>query len=112
MPNIYDTIVGQEAPAAAANDPYGTVLDDEARRNQQRTRSVFEAATKVNPDQAAESQRLSKDTGLPPDMVLRNLDEVRRRQQAQALDLIRMAQDSPVLARQPKPMGPMLMEHG
>ena len=99
----YDAILDEEkgatAPAANAS-PYDTVLDQEVQQNQQRVRTIFEKALAVNPDQAAQAQRLAANTGLPADTVTRNLDEVKRKDQARMLDIAQMAQDSPVLAYQ------------
>ena len=104
MANPYDDIVagfaGAQTPAAPDANPYDAVVDDIAAQQQKRARSVYEKALATNPDQAAEAQRLAKSTGLAPDVVERNLDEVRRKEQARLLDLARMAEDSPVLARQ------------
>lgn len=92
--------MGDRAAKHDPMPPYDAFLDEEVAQRQQRTRGLFEIASKSNPDRVAEAARLSKSTGLPADLVERNLDEVRRRQQARALDLQRMALDSPVLARQ------------
>ena len=102
MAGTYDAILDAEQGAAptASQNPYDTFLDAEVQQNQQRVRSVFEKALTVNPDQAAESKRLATTTGLAPDLVARNLNEVKRKEQARMLDLARMAQDSPILARQ------------
>ena len=102
MAGAYDAILDAEQGAAptAGRNPYDAFLDAEVQQNQQRTRAVFEKALTINPDQAAESKRLANTTGLAPDLVARNLDEVKRKEQARVLDLARLAQDSPVLARQ------------
>lgn len=102
MPNPYDALAASLQPQDQTADanPYDTLLDDLAVREQQRARTVFEKSLASNPDQAAESVRLAKQTGLPADTVERNLDEVRRKEQARLLDLQRLAAESPVLARQ------------
>lgn len=99
-------LIDQPAPAAKPASPaapgsrFDAVLDAERDANTQFTRTVVEQALRGNPDQAAESQRLASTSGLPLRVVERNLDEVRRKEAARALDLARMAQESPVLARQ------------
>lgn len=106
MTNPYDETVdawqrdSSRAPADPTANPYDAVVGEIANERQQRTRAVFEKALSFNPDQAAEAQKLANTAGLPVDVVERNQDEVRRKQQARMLDLARMAQDSPILARQ------------
>ena len=98
----YGEILDQETPPPKGQpaSPYGALLDDEVAQQRTRVRSAIEGALKGNPDQAAERQRLTKTSGLPPQTVERNLEEVRIKEQARAIDLLRIAQDSPVLARQ------------
>jgi len=74
--------------------------EEEAKAQQAQARAVIELALKDDPEIAAERQRLSKTSGLPLRVVERNLEEVRIKERARAIDLVRMAQDSPVLARQ------------
>lgn len=102
MPNPYDALAASLQPQDQSADanPYDALLADVAAQEQQRARTVYEKSLATNPDQAAESVRLAKQTGLPADTVERNLDEVRRREQARALDLQRLAAESPILARQ------------
>lgn len=106
MANPYDDVVNswqQEKGTAAAPvsaNPYDSVVGAMQEERQQTVRSVFEKALATNPDQAAENKRLADTTGLSFEMVERNKDEIQRKQQARMLDLARMAQDSPVLARQ------------
>jgi hypothetical protein len=102
MDGKYDAFLDEEkaSGAASTSDKYGAVLDEEVQQTQARARMVFEKALAVNPDQAAESKKLTNTTGLPPDVVERNLDEVKRKERARMLDLARMVQDSPILARQ------------
>lgn len=100
MANPYDDLVAQPTPTEEAGNPYDAVIGDLQAERQTRTRAVFERALAVNPDQAAENKRLANSTGLPADVVERNRDEIRRKEQARLLDIARMAQESPVLARQ------------
>ena len=102
MAGKYDAILDEEqgsAPTSGTNR-YDSVLDQEVQSQQQATRTVFERALAINPDQAANSKKLMNTTGLPLAVVERNLDEVKRKEQARMLDLAQMAQDSPVLSRQ------------
>ena len=94
--------LAQEMPAEQppTDNPYLSIAQDEQRQQQTLARTVIESALKDNPDAAAERQRLAKTSGLPLRVIERNLDEVRLKEQARAIDLVKMAQDSPVLARQ------------
>lgn len=98
----YDAILNEEMNAAPkkGSSVYDAVLDQEVQLNRQRARAVFESALSANPDHAAESKKLMNTTGLPLAVVERNLEELRRKEQARMLDLARMAEDSPVLSRQ------------
>lgn len=87
------------APADPSN-PYLALVQDEQRQAQARARSLLETALKDNPDTAAERLRLSKTSGLPLRVVENNLDDVRIKEQARAVDLVKLAQQSPVLSRQ------------
>jgi hypothetical protein len=102
MGNPYDALAEELQPPtpAVTDNPYDAIVEDIHVKQQQRARTVYEKSLGVNPDQAAESVRLAKQTGLPPDAVERNLEEIRRKEQARLLDLQRMAMESPVLARQ------------
>ena len=106
MANPYDDIVGSwqqetnRAPLTTAPNPYDAVVGEIANERQTRTRAIFEKALAVNPDQAAETQKLTRTTGLPFSVIDRNFTEAKRREQARMLDLARLSQDSPILARQ------------
>lgn len=99
-----DDFLAQRRESTPRQDSEVAPLDSFfAQRRQealQRARAVYEKALATNPDQAAEAQRLAAQTGLPADTVERNLDEVRRKEQARLLDLQRLAAESPILARQ------------
>lgn len=105
MTDVYDTLLDQqqqtatapEAPQAPA-DTYDVLLDQQQAEQRRQLGAVLDQASKFNPDQAAQAAQLSRDTGLPPDTVERNLDEVARRQQVQNLQ--RATANSPMLARQ------------
>jgi hypothetical protein len=92
------------AARPATNDPDADFLtrryDSLAAQQQNRTRTVIETALRDDPELAAERRRLSQTSGLAPDVVQRNLEELRIKEKARAVDLARMAQDSPILYRQ------------
>ncbi|MDD3884562.1 MAG: hypothetical protein PHW66_06455 [Gallionella sp.] len=101
MPDVFDQILdAEQKPAAAQKDVFDVALDQMQSEEEQRLRSTLDAAGKANPDQAAEAQRLSGQTGMPADMVERNLDEVRRQARVQSMNLRDMMATSPVLSRQ------------
>jgi hypothetical protein len=90
----------QDAAPDDAGNPYAALVREDQQAQQQLARTVVEHALTGSPEAAAERQRLANTSGLPLRVVERNLEEVRRKEQLRALDLMRMAQDSPVLARQ------------
>lgn len=80
--------------------PSDIMLQREQSQRESQLRAVVERALKDDPELAAERQRLSQTSGLPVSVVERNLDEIRRKEAARALDIQRMMRDSPILARQ------------
>lgn len=99
--NEYLKLVREEAPAPPpADNPYLPLVRDDARAQAQRARTVIEHALRDDPDIAAERLRISKMSGVPLRVVERNLDELRIKERARAIDIARMAQNSPILARQ------------
>jgi len=88
------------APPSDAANPYMGIALENQRRQESQVRAVVERALKEDPELAAERQRLSQTSGLPLSVVERNLEEIRRKEAARALDIARMMRDSPVLARQ------------
>lgn len=82
-----------------ADDEFDDVLNARAERQHRYISTLIEAAVKDNPDAAAERDRLSRSTGLPPDVVARNQQELKRKEMVRAIDLIRMMRDSPILYR-------------
>lgn len=82
------------------DNPYLRRMREEQAFEQNRLRTVLEMAVKEDPDIAAERLRLSQASGLPPDVVKRNLETIRVKEQARMVDLARMASESPVLYRQ------------
>ena len=82
------------------DNPYLPLAQQQQSLQQNRARTVLESALRDDPDLAAERLRVSQTSGVPLRVVERNLDELRVKERARAIDLIGMAQDSPVLYRQ------------
>ena len=98
----YMRLAQERAPQALEeqDNPYLPLAREQQSLQQNRARTVIESALKDDPDLAAERLRLSQTAGLPPDVVQRNFEELRVKERARAVDLLSMAQDSPVLYRQ------------
>ena len=62
-----------------------------------RVRPSMEQAFRRDPDQYAEALRLSKKQGVPADTVERNIDEVKRRDKLQMIDLEGLRKNTPSL---------------
>jgi len=82
------------------DNPYLPLAREQQLLQQNRARTVIEAALKDDPDLAAERLRLSQTSGLPLPVIERNLEELRVKERARAIDLVRLAEESPVLYRQ------------
>ena len=100
----YDAILDAslaEAPTDQAAIPdYDALMDDQVRKNEERTKAVFESSMKLNPDFAAESAKLATSSGIERAAVERNLEDIRRKEAAKNLDTRRLAEESPVLMQQ------------
>lgn len=77
-PNEYDTLLAQAPPqpAAPATNPYDSVVIDMAKERNQRVRGALLGAQQSTPDQAAKAANLAQKTGVPSDVVERNLTKV------------------------------------
>lgn len=98
----YLSLAQARAPQATEeqDNPYMPLAQQQQTLQQNRARTVLETALRDDPDLAAERLRVSQTSGVPLRVVERNLDELRVKERARAIDLIGMAQDSPVLYRQ------------
>lgn len=98
----YLRLAQERAPQAMEDqdNPYLSVAREQQTLQENRTRTVLEMAVKDNPDVAAERLRLSQTSGLPPEVVQRNYEELKTKERARAIDLANMAAESPVLYRQ------------
>lgn len=87
--NEYDTLLAQ-GPAAAAparvGNEYDGLVVDLGRERSQRLRATVLGAQKSTPDAAAKSLVLSRKTGLPTDLVERNLPKVEGEQKLNEYD--------------------------
>lgn len=71
-PTMPAAVAGQTTPAA---NPYEAFLDPKPP-----TRAVLDAASRTDADAFARSRQLSAETGMPADVIERNMEEVTRRQ--------------------------------
>lgn len=93
MSNEYDDLIAAQ-PTEKANE-YDVAL--QLNQDQQRTqlRSSLAGAVQTNPDQYAQATQLSRQTGVPAEVVHRNLPEVSHVAKVNEYD--QMLQDSPKL---------------
>lgn len=88
--NEYDALAmapTDPLPAKPSNEYDGIIVDLDRERNQ-RTRATLNGAMAANPDQAARAVTLSRQTGLPADMVERNLPAIEGEQRLNEYDEI------------------------
>ena len=88
-----------QQPAAPAPDSYQAFREQDLAQQRQRVAGVLDLASQTNPDRAAETQLLARQTGLPVDTVERNFDDVKRRAQVLSIDHQRLQTRSPILAK-------------
>lgn len=104
--NPYLALVNEDkatalSPAPAANDnPYTSLAQQDLELSKQRLKGMLDVVSPVNPDEAAESLKLSRSSGLSEQTVQDNLIEVRRKERVRLFDAQRVLSQSPVLARQ------------
>jgi hypothetical protein len=85
----------EEAIPAADENPFSITNIESARRQQLKANLI--TAVRENPDQMAQAVDLSKRTGLPADVVARNLQDVALQDAVSRADAV--LQTSPVIAR-------------
>lgn len=66
----------QAPKAAAVENPYLAALDNVEATQRTQLQATLRTAAPVNPDQAAKAKKLSSQTGIPQDVVVRNLMDV------------------------------------
>lgn len=93
MSNQYDDVVDAQPGEAASKYDVALQLDQDQKRTQ--LRSSLAGAVQVNPDQYAQATQLSRQTGVPAEVVHRNLPEVS--QVAKVNEYDQMLQNSPKL---------------
>lgn len=98
----YLRLAQERAPQATdeQDNPYLPLAQQAQTLQQNRARTVLESALKDDPDIAAERLRVAQTSGVPLRVVERNLEELRVKERARAIDLVKMAEESPVLYRQ------------
>jgi hypothetical protein len=76
-------------------------IDAVAKQNdqEQSLNSAISIASKINPDSAAQAQQLGQKTGLGQDLVMRNMDEVKRKAQIQEIIDLNLPKHAPKLAQ-------------
>jgi hypothetical protein len=89
-----------ELAAEPEKNPYVDILQkDDEEQNQKIMNSLFSVGG-INPDQAAEAQKLGLDLGVGPDVARRNMDDLRKRAALMKAQEYKLTASSPVLARQ------------
>lgn len=89
-----------ELAAEPERNPYLDVLQkDDEEQNQKLMNSLF-AVGGINPDQAAEAQKLGLELGVGPAVASRNMDELRKRAALMKAQEYRLTVTSPFLAKQ------------
>lgn len=103
-PGQYDQAVDQTpaapaAPAAAGpRNAYDDLFDQEDAGRQSRLRTSLVQAADKSPDRAAQVQQLSTRTGLAPEVIDRNFDEILKRSKFATTPYTEMLKDSPAVA--------------
>jgi hypothetical protein len=92
--------LGSASPLAAApSDPYEAAITERFDAGETKLRLATQAAQDTKPETAAEVLRLAHRTGLPPDLIARNLDQIRKRAAVADTPYGQMQRDTPALAQ-------------
>lgn len=94
----YDDLLAAQASKDPAGNEYDALLAQQDARQRTQLRATMFGAVKVNPDVFAQATDLSAHTGIPAEVVSRNLDEVSTQQKLNEYD--KLIQSSPALAAQ------------
>lgn len=79
---------------------YDSILQKKDEEQNQKIMNSLFSVGGINPDQAAEAQKLGLDLGVGPDVARRNMDDLRKRAALMKAQEYKLTASSPVLARQ------------
>jgi hypothetical protein len=100
--NQFDDALEQLDPSTAPGpaNPYDALLDERDAATTLAVRQSMRQAAPISPTRAADVQEISKQSGLPIDLVNRAYDDVRKRADltSNPYDAILLAQDHPAVA--------------
>jgi hypothetical protein len=97
IPDEFDSAAASVAGGPATNDPLDKAAAGVVQGQRTALRSSLYGALMANPDMAARAQKLGRQTGLPADVVERNLPEVQRTVQLDEFDQV--LKNSPTVAQ-------------
>ncbi len=103
LDNAIDNVLGggaatPQAQAEAVADPLDGAIDSVIGNDT--LKGNLYSSTAISPDTAATQYRLSKDTGVPVDVVRNNQSEIQRRYEFDSIDHNAIQQSTPKLANQ------------
>lgn len=95
---IIDQMDSDAGKSAAQQPDYGAVIDEVDSQDTTARRAAVAQALKTNPDQYAKAKQLGAKTGIPTEVVERNLDEVNLRATLDEVDAL--AKKAPTIGAQ------------
>lgn len=97
MSDPYDEVVGQLQQEKLPLDPADAAVDGVLEEQRSKLRTSLYGSLLQNPDTAAKAAQISRRSGIPAEVVERNLPEVERSQKLDEYD--RLLKDSPGLGK-------------
>lgn len=97
IPDEFDSAAASVAGGPATNDPLDKAAAGVVQGQRTALRTSLYGALMANPDMAARAQKLGRQTGLPADVVERNMPEVQRTVQLDEFDQV--LKNSPTVAQ-------------
>ena len=104
--NPYDNLINlapsnNQGPSSTPSmNPYDSILEEQNVRQDAELNLILREASTIDPVNQAEVQRISRETGIPQDLVGRNQEEVLREWGARRARTAELSRNNPILARQ------------
>ena len=104
--NPYDNIINMApgnnpGPSSTPSmNPYDSILEQQSSIEEEQLNLVLREASQIDPVNQAEVQRISRETGIPQDLVGRNQEEILREWGARRARTAEIARNNPIVARQ------------
>ncbi len=95
--NEYDDLIAQ-GPASSGGGEYDNLIADDKSIQKSQVQQNMQLASRIEPDRKAEVMRLADQMNLPPNIVERNFDDLKKSSTVKGTDYDALVNNSPGLA--------------